>query len=53
MKLIFKIMMNSFYGSCLTDKTKFKDIKICTTKSHSLKLTKNLILILLILLMKI
>ena len=31
-KLIFKIMMNSFYGSCLTDKTKFKDIKIRTTK---------------------
>ena len=26
MKLIFKIMMNSFYGSTLTDKTKFKDI---------------------------
>ena len=41
MKLIFKIMMNSFYGSCLTDKTKFKDIKICTIKSQALKLTKK------------
>ena len=41
MELCFKIMMNSFYGSCLTDKTKFKDIKICTTKSQALKLTKK------------
>ena len=41
MKLIFKIMMNSFYGATLTDKTKFKDIKICTTKSQALKLTKK------------
>ena len=32
MKLIFKIMMNSFYGATLTDKTRFKDIKICTSK---------------------
>ena len=32
MELCFKIMMNSFYGSMLTDKTRFKDIKICTTK---------------------
>ena len=39
--LIFKIMMNSFYGSTLTDKTKFKDIKICTTKEQALKLTKK------------
>ena len=53
MELCFKIMMNSFYGSCLTDKTKFRDIKICTSKSQALKLTKNQILILLILLMKI
>ena len=28
MKLIFKIMMNSFYGATLTDKTRFRDIKI-------------------------
>ena len=41
MKLIFKIMMNSFYVSCLTDKTRFKDIKICTTKDQALKLTKK------------
>ena len=53
MELCFKIMMNSFYGSTLTDKTKFKDMKICTSKEQALKLTKNQILILLILLMKI
>ena len=41
MELCFKIMMNSFYGSCLTNKTKFRDIKICTTKSQALKLTKK------------
>ena len=39
--LIFKIMMNSFYGSCLTDKTRFKHIKICVTKEQALKLTKK------------
>ena len=33
--------MNSFYGSTLTDKTRFKDIKICTTKEQALKLTKK------------
>ena len=41
MELCFKIMMNSFYGSTLTDKTRFKDIKICATKSQALKLTKK------------
>ena len=41
MELCFEIMMNSFYGSTLTDKTRFKDIKICTTKSQALKLTKK------------
>ena len=41
MELCFKIMMNSFYGSMLTDKTRFKDIKICTTKKQALKLTKK------------
>ena len=41
MELCFKIMMNSFYGSMLTDKSKFKDIKICTTKEQALKLTKK------------
>ena len=39
--LISKIMMNSFYGSTLTDKTRFKDIKICVTKEQALKLTKK------------
>ena len=29
--------MNSFYGSTLTDKTRFRDIKICTTKKTALK----------------
>ena len=32
---IFKILMNSFYGSTLTDKTRFRDIRICTTKRQS------------------
>ena len=41
MELCFKIMMNSFYGSTLTDKTKFRDIKICTSKSQAKKLTKK------------
>ena len=41
MELCFKIMMNSFYGSILTNKTQFKDIKICTTKEQALKLTKK------------
>ena len=41
MKLIFKIMMNSFYGATSTDKARFKDIKICTSKEQALKLTKK------------
>ena len=41
MELCFKIMMNRFYGSTLTNKTRFKDIKICTTKEQSLKLNKK------------
>ena len=32
--------MNSFYGSTLADKTRFRDIRICTTKRQSLKFTK-------------
>ena len=40
MEFCIKIMMNSFYGSCLTDKTKFKDVRICTSKRQALKLTK-------------
>ena len=41
MELCFKIMMNSFYGSMLTDKTRFKDIKICVSKLQAMKLTKK------------
>ena len=41
MESCFKIMMNSFYRATLIDKTRFKDIKICTTKEQALKLTKN------------
>ena len=39
-EFIFKILMNSFYGSTLTDKTRFRDIRICTTKRSALKFTK-------------
>ena len=40
MELCFKILMNSFHGSTLTDKTRFRDIRICTTKRQALKFTK-------------
>ena len=33
--------MNSFYGSMLTDKTRFRDIKICVNKEQSMKLVKQ------------
>ena len=39
-EFIIKIMLNSIYGSTLTDKTRFRDIKICTTKRISLKYSK-------------
>ena len=39
-EFIFKILMNSFYGSTLTDKTRFRDIRICTTKRKALKFKK-------------
>ena len=32
--------MNSFYGSYLTDKTRFRDIRICKTKRSALKFSK-------------
>ena len=32
--------MNSFYGSTLTDKTRFRDIRIVPTKRQALKFTK-------------
>ena len=37
---IFKILRNSFYGSTLTDKTRFRDIRICTTKRQAFKFSK-------------
>ena len=40
MEFCIKIMMNSFYGSTLTDKTRFRDVRICTSKRQALKLTK-------------
>ena len=39
-EFILKILMNSFYGRCLTNKLNFRDIRICTTKRQSLKFTK-------------
>ena len=40
MEFCIKIMMNSFYGSCLTDKTRFRDVRIATSKRQALKMTK-------------
>ena len=40
MEFCFKILMNSFYGATLTEKTKFRDIRICTTIRQALKFTK-------------
>ena len=37
---IYIILMNSFYGSTLTDKTKFRDIRICNYKRQGLKFSK-------------
>ena len=37
-EFIYKILMNSFYGACLTDKTRFRDIKIVTSKRQCIKL---------------
>ena len=41
MEFFIKIFMNSFYGSMLTDKTRFRDIKICVNKEQSMKLVKQ------------
>ena len=38
---IYKILMNSLYGSFLTDKTRFKDIRIVTTKRQAIKLSNQ------------
>ena len=40
-EFIYKILMNSFYGSTLTDKTRFWDIRICTSKRQALRYTKS------------
>ena len=40
MKFCFKILMNSFYGATLNNKTRFRDIRICTSKRQALKFTK-------------
>ena len=39
-EFIYKILMNSLYGSTLTDKTRFRDIKICITKRMAFKYSK-------------
>ena len=39
-EFLIKIMLNSFYGSTLTDKTRFRDIRVCTTKIQALKFAK-------------
>ena len=41
MEFCIKILMNSFYRSMLTDKTRFRDIKICVSKEQSMKLVKQ------------
>ena len=41
MEFCIKILMNSFYGSTLTDKTRFREIKICVNKEQSMKLVKQ------------
>ena len=38
---IYKILMNSLYGSFLTDKTRFKDVRIVTTKRQATKLSNQ------------
>ena len=41
MEFCIKILINSFYGSILTDKTRFRDIKICVNKEQSMKLVRQ------------
>ena len=38
---IYKILMNSLYGSFLTDKTRFKDIRIVTTERQAKKFSNQ------------
>ena len=41
MEICIKILMTAFYGAMLTDKTRFRDIKICVNKEQSMKLIKQ------------
>ena len=41
LEFCIKILMNAFYGSILTNKTQFRDIKICLNKEQSMKLVKQ------------
>ena len=41
MEFCIKILINAFYRSMLTDKTRFRDIKICVNKEQSMKLVKQ------------
>ena len=41
MEFCIKILLNSFYGSMLTDKIRFREIKICVNKEQLMKLVKQ------------
>ena len=41
MEFCIKILMNAFYGAMLTDKTRFRDIKICVNKEQAMKYLKQ------------
>ena len=41
MEFCIKILMNAFYRSMLTDKTRFRDINICVNKEQSMILVKQ------------
>ena len=41
MEFCIKMLMDAFYGAMLTDKTRFRDIKICTNKEQTMKLVKQ------------
>ena len=41
MKFCMKVLMNSHYGSTLTNQQNFRNIKIYTNKEELLKLTKK------------
>ena len=40
MTFMIKIMLNSLYGVMLTNKEKFRDIRICTNQKQALKYSK-------------